>query len=193
MDIMLGTSARIGETMALRRCDVDVDSDAPSILIASTLTQTTAEGLKRKDGPKKTRQIRRVAIPAFTATAIRRRLALAGPDGNDFLFATKTGAAYSVSNFERLIGSFKKDHVNELQDMGIDTEEFSPHLFRRTAATTIEREYGISMASRMLGHANENITRNAYVVSAEMVDPLTAAAMDLHFGQRSAPSSGESS
>jgi integrase len=191
MDIMLGTSARVGETMALRRCDVDVDSDVPSMLIASTLTQTKAEGLKRKDGPKKARQVRRVAIPAFTATAIRRRLALAGPDGNDLLFATKTGAAYSVSNFERLMGSFKKDHINELQEMGIDTEEFSPHLFRRTAATTVERAFGISMASRMLGHANENITRNSYVVSAEMVDPLTAVAMDLHFGQRSPPSAGE--
>jgi integrase len=171
---------------------VDIDSDRPSILIASTLTQTKAEGLVRKKSPKKQRQVRRVAIPAFTVVAIRRRLALAGPDGNDFLFATKTGAAYSVSNFERLIRSFREDHLEELQTMGVDTEEFTPHLFRRTAATTVERTYGISLASRMLGHANENITRNSYVVSAEMVDPLTAVAMDLHFGQRSAPNSGES-
>jgi integrase len=163
---------------------VDIGSDMPSILIASTLTQTKSEGLVRKSAPKKLRQVRRVAIPAFTVEAIRRRRTLAGPDGNDFLFATKTGAAYSVSNFERLIRSFRKDHLKELQEMGVDTDEFTPHLFRRTAATTIERTCGISMASRMLGHANENITRNAYVVSAEMVAPLTAVAMDLHFGQR---------
>jgi len=184
MDIMLGTSARVGETMSLRRCDVDIDSDAPSILIASTLTQTKAEGLKRKNSPKKSRQTRRVSIPAFTVAAIRRRLDEAGPDGTAFLFATKSGAAYSVSNFERLIRSFREDHLDELRKMGVDIEEFTPHLFRRTAATTIERGYGISMASRMLGHASENITRNSYVVSAEAVDPRTAAAMDKFVGKR---------
>jgi len=184
MDIMLGTSARVGETMALRRCDVDVESGTPSILIASTLTQTKTDGLKRKKTPKKSRQTRRLSIPDFTVAAIRRRLDLAGPEETAFLFATKTGAAYSVSNFERLMSGFKNDHINELQSMGIDTEEFSPHLFRRTAATTVEREFGISMASRMLGHANENITRNSYVVSAEDVDPRTAEAMNKFIGKR---------
>ncbi|WP_343924199.1 tyrosine-type recombinase/integrase [Rhodoglobus aureus] len=184
IDIMLGTSARIGEAMALRRCDVDIDSDAPSILIASTLTQTKTDGLKRKNSPKQPRQIRRVSIPGFTVAAIRRRLDGAGPEGTAFLFVTKSGAAYSVSNFERLIRSFREDHLDELQKMGIDTEEFTPHLFRRTAATTIEREYGISLASRLLGHANENITRNSYVVSAEAVDPRTAGILDEFVGKR---------
>jgi integrase len=43
MWIMVGTSARIGEVLALRRCDVDVTANPPTVLIAGTITQTRAE------------------------------------------------------------------------------------------------------------------------------------------------------
>ncbi|WP_420898260.1 phage integrase central domain-containing protein [Cryobacterium sinapicolor] len=48
MWIMVGTSARIGEVLALRRCDVDVTANPPTVLIAGTITQTCTEGLRRK-------------------------------------------------------------------------------------------------------------------------------------------------
>ncbi len=34
------------------------------------------------------------------------------------------------------------------------------------------------MASRLLGHASEAITRANYVVTAEMVDPMTATILN---------------
>lgn len=178
MWIMVGTSARIGEVLALRRCDVDVTANPPTILIAATITQTKAEGLRRKPAPKRTRQKRRVALPSFAAAAIRRQLSDAGRAGESYLFATSTGRPLSVSNYERLLRTFVDDNEDALRAAGVDVAEFSTHIFRRTAATLIEQVAGITLASRLLGHANEQVTRASYVVTAELVDPVTAQIMD---------------
>lgn len=178
MWIMVGTSARIGEVLALRRCDVDVTANPPTVLIASTITQTRAEGLRRKPSPKRSRQKRRIALPSFAATAIRRQLSEASRDREAYLFATKTGEPRSVSNVERLLRTFVADNEKALEDAGINVGEFTTHIFRRTAATLIEAVAGITLASRLLGHSNEQITRASYVVTAELVDPITAQIMD---------------
>lgn len=178
MDIMIGTSCRIGEALALRRCDVDIASTPPVILIGSTLSETRENGLVRKPTPKRERQTRRVALPEFTITAINRRLSLAAEGPIAFLFATKSGQPYSISNYERLLRTFVKENEGAIRNAGIVFEEFSSHLFRRTAATLVERAGGLSMASRLLGHASEAITRANYVVTAEMVDPMTATILN---------------
>ena len=49
-------------------------------------------------------------------------------------------------------------------------------------ATLIEAVEGITLASRLLGHSNEQVTRASYVVTAEMVDPVTAQIMDEALG-----------
>lgn len=178
MWIMVGTSARIGEVLALRRCDVDVTTNPPTVLIAGTITQTREEGLRRKPSPKRSRQKRRVALPSFSAAAIRHQLADAGRESGSYLFATKTGRPLSVSNFERLLRTFVADNEVALKGVVIDVDEFTTHIFRRTAATLVESVAGISLAARLLGHASEQVTRASYVVTAELVDPVTAQIMD---------------
>jgi len=79
MYIMLGTSARVGEYIGLRRKDVDMTTSPPTVLVDGTIVSTKKQGLHRKDAPKRARQRRRIALPAMTATAVRSRLALAGP------------------------------------------------------------------------------------------------------------------
>ena len=66
--------------------------------------------------------------------------------------------------------------------LGVDVDEFSSHIFRRTVATLVERSGGITLASRLLGHANETVTRASYVVSAEQVDPTSATILDEALG-----------
>ncbi len=119
MDIMIGTSCRVGEALALRRCDVDIAGTPPAILIGSTLSETRQEGLVRKPTPKRERQTRRVALPEFTVTAINRRLSLAGEDPIAFLFATKSGQPYSISNYERLLRTFVKENEDAIRKAGI--------------------------------------------------------------------------
>ena len=147
MWIMVGTSARIGEVLALRRCDVDVTTSPPTVLIAGTITQTREEGLRRKPSPKRSRQKRRVALPSFSAAAIRRQLAEAGHDRESYLFTTRAGRPLSVSNFERLLRTFVEEKKDPLSAASIDVDEFTTHIFRRTAATLVESVAGISIAA----------------------------------------------
>lgn len=182
MDIMLGTSLRIGECLALRRSDVDITTRPPTLIVNGTIVTNTAQGTHRKDSPKRSRQRRSIALPSMAAAAARRRLALAEPEPNAFLFSTKTGRSLSVSNYERLLRAFVADERTALLALGIDVDEYTTHLYRRTAATLIERAAGITLASRLLGHVNEQITRGSYVVTAEKVDPVTAEILDEVFG-----------
>lgn len=178
MDIMLGTSARVGECIGLRRRDVDITTAPPTMLIDGTIIQNKEQGIFRKNAPKRTRQRRRVALPALAAAAVRRRLALA-PSGRDaLLFGTKNGNPISVSNYERLLRSFVDDNRAALEKLGVEVDEYSTHIYRRTTATLVERAAGLTLASRLLGHANEQITRTSYVVSAEEVDPITVEILD---------------
>ena len=181
MWIMVGTSVRVGEVLALRRCDVDITSNPPTALVDATITYDRANGTSRKPSPKRTRQRRRIALPAFTAAAVRRQLADTPPDPSAYLFATRTGRPLSVSNYERLLRTFVDDNEQAPRLAGIATDQFSTHIFRRSTATIVEAAAGITVASRMLGHANEQITRASYVVSAEQVDPITADIMNEAF------------
>src|SRR5690606_19825998 len=126
---------------------------------------------------------RRIALPAAAASAVRRRLALAGTGAEAFLFPTKTGRPMSVSNYERLLRSFVDDNREALIALGVEVDEYTTHLYRRTTATLVERAAGLTLASRMLGHANEQITRASYVVTAERVDPVTADILDAVLGE----------
>ena len=84
----------------------------------------------------------------------------------------------SVSNYERLLRTFVEDNRAALIALEVDVEDYSTHLYRRTTATFVERAAGITLASRLLGHANEQITRASYVVSAVEVDPITIDILD---------------
>lgn len=183
MWIMVGTSVRVGEVLALRRCDVDVASNPPSALVNATIKQTKKQGIYRKSSPKRTRQKRRIALPSFTAGAVRSQLARTGRGAEAYLFATKTGKPLSVSNYERLLRTFVDDNRAALEAAGVETEQFSTHIFRRSTATLVEAVAGITLASRLLGHANEQITRASYVVSAELVAPVTADIIDEAFSE----------
>lgn len=179
MWIMVGTSARIGEVLAMQRADVDVTTAPATAKIDATIRYTKKKGLHRKPSPKRLRQRRRIALPTLAAGAVRDQLVITGQAPDAFLFATKTGRPMSVSNFERLLRTFVADNQSPLRRAGIDVDEFTTHLFRRTAATIVESVGGISLASRMLGHANEQVTRNSYVVTAELVDPITAEILNV--------------
>ena len=88
----------------------------------------------------------------------------------------------SVSNYERLLRSFIEDNDAALRRAGVEVEGYSTHIYRRTVATFVERAAGLTIASRLLGHANEMVTRSSYVVTAEQVDVITADILDRILG-----------
>lgn len=127
------------------------------------------------------RDARRLPLPSFTAATVRSQLARASKGREVYLFATETVRPLSVSNYERLLRTVVDDNAAALEAAGIDPATFSTHIFRRSTATLVEAVAGTTLASRLLGHANEPITRTSYVISAELVDPVTADTIDQAF------------
>lgn len=102
VEVMLGTSARIGEVLALRRSDVDVTGAPPNVCIAGTIVIHRGQPVTRQEHPKTSRSHRVVAIPSFTAEALRRRLAAMSHHGSDALiFSTRKGTPLTTYNVRR--------------------------------------------------------------------------------------------
>ena len=50
----------------------------------------------------------------------------------------------------------------------------TPHSFRRTVATVLDRAAGADLAAEMLGHTSSKITKEHYIEPDEAVNPVTA-------------------
>ncbi len=173
VEVMLGTSARIGEVLAIRRCDIDITSSAPSIRLAGTIVSRKGEDTHRQDHPKTAKSRRTVAVPTFTAEAVRRRLAHlnnAAPDA--LLFVSRDDTPLTTNNVRRQLR-----HV--MDHAGISG--VTPHLFRRTVATAVHELAGVELAAELLGHTDSKITIQHYIRRSEMVNPATAALLDQVF------------
>lgn len=175
VEVMLGTSARIGEVLAIRRRDVEVAGAPPSVRIAGTIVSRRGEPTIRQDHPKTAKSRRTVAIPSFTAEAVRRRLARmkdASPDA--LLFSSREGTPLTTNNVRRQLR-----HVMDLAEItGV-----TPHKFRRTVATAISEGAGVDLAAELLGHTDPKITIQHYIRRSEMVNPATADLLDRVFAK----------
>jgi integrase len=173
IEVMLGTSARIGEGLALRLKDLDLDATAPSVRICGTIVYLRGKPPYRQDHPKTSRSLRTVAIPTYTADAIRKRLRTlrdASPDA--LLFSSRNDTPLTTNNVRRQLR-----HVLELA--GIDG--VTPHSFRRTVATVINEHANADLAAELLGHTDPKITVQHYIRRREMVNPITASILQQTF------------
>jgi integrase len=118
IDLMLGSAARIGEALGLRRRDVDLTTTPPSIHISGTLVVRTGKGTYRQPFPKTADSDRIVAIPEFAARILRDLLQQDGSvDPEQLLFTTRRGTPVSPYNIRR---SFRQVlELAGLEDRGI--------------------------------------------------------------------------
>ncbi|MDR1293964.1 MAG: site-specific integrase [Bifidobacteriaceae bacterium] len=170
VEVMLGTSARIGEALAIRRRDIDVTGPNPSMAIRGTIVAPKGEPPYRQDHPKTAKSRRTVAIPSFTAEAVRKRLAtMTDMSPDELLFTSRNGTPLTMHNVRRQLR-----HVLDLAGI----EGVTPHMFRRTVATAINDAADVDLAAELLGHTNTKITIQHYIRRNEMVNPLTATLLD---------------
>ncbi|KAB1658128.1 tyrosine-type recombinase/integrase [Pseudoclavibacter sp. CFCC 11306] len=175
VEVMLGTSARIGELLAIRLGDLDLDAPIPSVRISGTIVSRKGEPTHRQDHPKTARSVRRVALPGFTLRAIQARLKkirFTHPDA--LLFATRVGTPHTTNNVRR--------QLRDVMDKA-GVADVTPHRFRRTAATAINEIGGLQLASELLGHSDPSITREHYIRRNETVNPITAEFLEQAFGK----------
>ncbi|MDR1186522.1 MAG: site-specific integrase [Bifidobacteriaceae bacterium] len=170
IEVILGTSARIGEALAIRRSDLDMASDPPTVAITGTIITRTGEPTFRQDHPKTAKSQRVVAIPSFTAAAIRRRLADlddARPDA--LLFQSRAGTPLITHNVR---GQLRRVIA------GAGLGRVTPHTLRRTVATEVKRSADVDLAAELLGHTDKKITIEHYIRPDGMVDPSTAGILE---------------
>ncbi|WP_223149003.1 site-specific integrase [Changpingibacter yushuensis] len=98
---MLGISARIGEVLAIRLQDLDLDGPIPTVRIAGTIISRKGEPTHRQDHPKTDRSVRRVALQSF---ALRSRLLCSGDtEPRALLFSTRVRTPHTTNNIRRLL------------------------------------------------------------------------------------------
>jgi integrase len=173
IEVMLGTSARIGEALALRRRDVDVTGPTPSVAIRGTIATPRGKQPYRQDHPKTAKSRRTVAIPSFTAEALRLRLARMEDTSPDALvFSSRNGTPLTMNNVRRQLR-----HVLDIAGI----EHVTPHSFRRTVATAVNDRADVELAAELLGHTDSKITIQHYIKRSEMVNPVTAQLLEQAF------------
>lgn len=170
IEVMLGTSARIGEVLAIRRCDVDVTTTPATVRIAGTIVSPAGKPTHRQPHPKTQKSTRTVSVPSFTAAVLRARLATLVSDEPDHLiFFSRNGTPLTTNNVRRRLRAV-------LEEAGI--HGVTPHSFRRTVATVIDRAGGAELAAELLGHTSSKITKEHYIEADEAVDPVTAEILE---------------
>jgi integrase len=177
IDVMLGTSARIGEALAIRKCDVDVTSTPATVTICGTIVTPKGSPTHRQDHPKTDKSYRTVAVPSFTADVLRQRLVkLADEHPEHLLFYSRNHTPLTTANVRRRL----RQILGEAQITGV-----TPHTFRKTVATVLERAGGADLAAEMLGHTSSEITKAHYIEPDVRVSAVTAEIL-----QRLAPATG---
>ncbi len=148
IDVMIGTGVRIGEVLALRWDDIDLDKR--TVTIAGTIT---AKG-DRQPHPKTNAGHRVITVPAFTVEALQRQKARGIP--YELVFPTRNGTPRWPANVRTTWRKIR----------GEDYEWVTPHTLRRTVATMIEREADAETAAKQLGHTSADVTRRHYIERA---------------------------
>ena len=156
IEVMLGTSDRIGEALALRKRDIDDTVMPMQVTVAGTLVVIKGHSVYRQDHPKTSSSNRTLQVPDFTAEVLRRRLALLRDADDDHLvFFTRVGTPLSPYNVRRTLRKM-------LSDAGLSDLKVTPHTFRRTAGTVIARATDAETAAEVLGNSPD-IARKHYI------------------------------
>jgi integrase len=88
------------------------------------------------------------------------------PAPDDLVFPSSTGTVRSPHNFRRQW----RDAID-----GTGYEWVTPHVFRKTVTTLIDRQYGSKNAAAQLGHSGSAIIEKHYIAKAVVTPDLTKA------------------
>ena len=148
---LAGTGVRIGEALAVRWEDVDLD--AGEVRVSGTVVAVKGQGVTRQDGGKTDASTRSVALPSWLVERLRARLARTGQD-TPAVLANTVGALRDPSNTAH--------HVRDLLD-GAGFPWATSHTFRKTAGTLLT-DAGVSIreVANQLGHAKVSTTLDYY-------------------------------
>lgn len=164
VEFLLATGCRIGEALALRWEDVDLDGHR--VAITGTVVSLKGRGMVRQDHPKSRGSIQSKPVGVETVDMLRARwegmagLGVIGP----MVFPSATGTLWDPS-------SFRAQWRTAAAAIGF--EWVTPHTFRKTVANEIAKARGMSSASAYMGHSSEAVTAAHYVERAREAEDVT--------------------
>lgn len=155
VDLLLATGARIGEILALRWEDVDLAAARPAATVCGTIVYVKSKGFFRQTWTKTDAGYRTVILPRFAVGMLIARKLIAADNSYDAIFASRRGTWLSPQNVRRQWRQARAD-------TGLDW--VTPHSFRKTVASLIDKEASAKNAAAQLGHESEEITKKHYIV-----------------------------
>ena len=164
VDLLLATGARIGEILAIRWQDLDLESHAATLTISGTLVYVKGKGVFRQEWTKTDAGFRIVVLPNFASDVLLRRRQTVVSNTLDAVFASRNGTWLSPNNVRRQWRQARAD---------TGLEWVTPHTFRKTVATILDKEGKAEAATPQLGHANEEVTKDYYIAKATTAPDVT--------------------
>ncbi|GLZ49468.1 phage integrase [Actinomycetospora sp. NBRC 106375] len=169
--LCLGTGLRIGEALAVRRLDVNLNGvlvrgdhgpvRVPVVTIAGNVTWVKGKGLVRHDG-KSEAALRVIPLPQFAADLLRERLTQPGDETWPLFPAAGRDGRITYrypSNVRRTLRSVREE---------VSLGWMTPHTWRRTYATILDDELTFTdrMKADLMGQAD--FLKNTYVSRGEL-------------------------
>lgn len=169
VDVLLGTGARIGEVLALRWSDVDLAAEPATVTISGTVVRLEGKradggGLVRQGRTKTDAGYRVVKLPRFARDTLLRLSVEAKATTDNLVFPTRGGTLRDPHNVRRRWRDARGERFAWV----------TPHSFRRTVATLIDREATTEDAASQLGHSGTAVTRRHYIEKAAAAPDLTS-------------------
>jgi integrase len=162
---MLATGVRIGEALAVVWSEVDFD--AGTVRVTSTLVRVRGEGLLRK-GTKSRAGERTLPLPVSALAVLRRRF-MAGARLDQPVFPDVNGGFRDPANVRRELRKARGEET---------LAWITSHSFRKTAATILdEAALSARLVADQLGHSRPSMTQDVYL-SRRAVDSQTALALE---------------
>ena len=154
VDMMLATGARIGELCAIRWDDIDLGAVKPTVTISGTVIRVKSKGLTRQAHTKTSTGYRKLTLPRFAVEMLMRRQVEAIPNRWNVVFPSSTGTLRDPHNLRRQFRDARAD---------CGFEWVTPHVFRKTVATLVDRGSDTETAAALLGHSGTAVTHAHYV------------------------------
>ncbi|MFL0409672.1 tyrosine-type recombinase/integrase [Microbacterium paludicola] len=176
LSVCLGLGIRVGEALALRWSDIDFDDG--SVRITGTIVQVTGQSVFRQPHTK-SRKDRFLPMSALARATLSHRKQTQPSSRLDAVFPSEADTWLAVDRIEKAMRAFRDATPDLWERLDIPLGDVTTHLMRRSAATMVERAGGLGLASSLLGHANEQVTRAHYVTTNRVIDSAAARALDV--------------
>ena len=160
VESLAATGGRGNEVLAVRRFEVDVVGDPPTMNLSGTMidhNRIDGKPLHRQNTRKGDAPPHTVVLPEFGVKAIADLLAC-GSDPMAPLFANRNGGWTSLANMRSQLRKALPE----------DLHWVTPHSFRRTVATIVNDSLGPAAAQRQLDHRQLVTTETHYIMQSSI-------------------------